>query len=612
VDPSAPPGFEKPEIVSEDQDPWDYSPYRVLIWLVSQDPSVNVDSIEQPLRAYLDRDFAALWRMHIAEAPTSVRAAAIRDIEGMSYDLITSADPVLAVKRDHKEAVRIRTANNVAEFVQKIYSTAARIEEVKRRAADLGDASIEGVAARLEAIPGDAVALRQRWVDPSTEALLVARGMALTLTEPEAKLITPKLSGLVAKAVENFDKIFIVCVRSEQLPLRIDIVELDALMHHFGPVASVESASAAMLPVAIGNGVIKAFAPVVRIENAGQKNAVGLLRAGGLIVEEDSPAAIRVNDVLEPMTRKNDRNDNPILIGPIDWAFLLVRGLEGRNINMDYYSGRAGTLQGRKNQRTFRTALKVRPFGESSLLRLHLQREPDFPLIGYELYDKELESTKMTFIGRTDWNGRLAVEKTETPLRLLYVKNGGAVLARLPIVPGLHAVDVADLSGDDLRLQAEAYIRGIQNAIIDLVAVRELFKARIVMRLERGEMDQAEELLKALREQPTNENLAADLGKKQSVFLQALGTRNPSQRRKVDEMFAVTQEMLGKHINPKLLRDLETDFVRARNNGGKLPPRQPTDDAGQPPQPSDTPAAAQPQAGENAGPAGQAAAGDST
>ena len=95
---------------------------------------------------------------------------------------------------------------------------------------------------------------------------------------------------------------------------------------------------------------------------------------------------------------------------------------------------------------------------------------------------------------------------------LLYVKNGGAVLARLPLVPGLTETEVADLTGDDMRLQAEAYIRGVQNAIIDLVAIRKLLEARIRMRLTKGQMTEAEDLLRALRDQPTNEKLASDMG----------------------------------------------------------------------------------------------------
>lgn len=573
--------------------PWDYSPYQVLVWLVSDDPTITVETLEQPLRLYLDRDFSAVWRLHFSKAPSAVATAAKRDIHSLSYDLITAADPVLAVKRNHPEAVRIRIAKNVAEYVQQVYGTTGRIEEVRRRAAAAGNESIDGVDKRLKVVDGDAMKVASLWADEATEALLVSRGMASTLTEPEAKLISPKLTGLVSQAIENYDKIFIVRVHRDQVPNQIDVAEFDTLMRHFGPVATVYSATLSTLADKIGLGLTKAFAPVVRIDNAGQRNAVGLLRAGGLVLDQDSPAAIGVDDVLEPMIRKNDRNGTPILIGPMDFAFLLVTELEGRNIKMDFYAGRAGGLQGRRNSRTFRTALKVRPFGESTLLRLHLQRDPDFPLIGYELYEKELKSTSMTFIGRTDWDGRLEIERSEDPFRLLYVKNGGAVLARLPIVPGLQPKVVADLSGDDMRLQAEAYIRGVQNAIIDLVAIRELFKARIRLRLERGEMEKAENLMNALREQPSNEKLATAMGKKQTDFLKALGNKNANQRRKIDEMFATTRDLLAKHINPKLVRDLESDLISAKKNGGKLPPqKEPQDDT------TDAPASENSSAGE--------------
>jgi hypothetical protein len=655
----------------------------------------------------------------------------------LSYDSITAADPVLAVKRDHPEAVRIRIAKNVGEFVSKVYGTKGRIEEVKRRAAAVGDATIDGVVNRLEAVEGDAGEVQALWVKDETEAVLVSRGMAITLTEPAAKLMTPRISNLVSDAVDRYDKIFIVRVKRDVIPHQIDAVEFDSLMRHFGPVASVQAATERSIPHAVGRAITKAFAPVVRIENAGQRSAVGLLRAGGLIVDQNSPANIRLDDVLEPMTRKNDRNGKPILIGPMDWSFLLVtepeiavlRAAKGtglktgdqlvsvsgrpveipqriekalsvhpageklaievdrngttkklaidisksstpvqlqylgftagqrrsqvivtdvipgspaegtlqkgdlilsvggtkvetvkslgqlvvtvesdnsneadkriklsimreeksqdvelmpsdlsarrqgqiRTLAMDYYAGRAGGLQGRKNKRTFRVALKVRPFREATELRLHLQRKPDFPLIGYELYEKELTSTKMTFIGRTDWNGRLMIERSEDPFRLLYVKNGGAVLARLPIVPGLNPKEVADLSGDDMRLQAEAYIRGVQNSIIDLVAIRKLFEARIHLRLQKGEMKKAETLMNALRDQPSNEKLATDMGKKQTMFLKVLGTRNANQRRKVDEMFTITRELLSAQINPQLVRALEADMIAAIKNGGKLP-----------------------------------------
>jgi|GEM_PF-1309769 len=590
--------------VAEDATPWDYDPYKVLIWYVNDDDSVDFASLQKQIQAVLDRDFQAVWRVDYAVAPSSVATAAKRGMSSLTYDLITAADPVIAVRRDHPDAVRIRVAKNISDYVPKVYSTEDRAEEVMRKAIAIGNDDFDGIKEKLEIISGDEFAVRELWNETETdalstenagtdssnsegvagsdsskaEAILVSRGIANTLN-PEAKLIVPRISDLVGEIIENYDKVFIVSVVNQRSPTEVEVVEFDTLMRHFGPVAKVKSFNRSFLPRAVALGLTKAFGPMVRIENAGQRSALGLVRAGGLVREKDresSPAWIRVGDVLEPMTRKNDRNGDPIMIGPLDWAYLHVTELDGhndRNVQMDFYSGRGGGLQGRKNKRTFKTALKVRPQLESTEMRLHLQRDPDFPLIGYELYQKDLESGDMTFVGRTNWNGLLVVEPSDERLRLMYVKNGGAILARLPIVPGLYPRVVADLSGDDIRLQAEAYIRGAQNSIIDLVAIRELFKARILLRLERGEMEKAEELLTALRDQPTSEGLYGAIGKKQQEFINLLGTKNANQSRKVDEMFSNTRDLLQKHITPKLVQDLELDYIEAQKNGGKLPPR---------------------------------------
>ena len=149
------------------------------------------------------------------------------------------------------------------------------------------------------------------------------------------------------------------------------------------------------------------------------------------------------------------------------------------------------------------------------------------------------------------------------------------------MVPGLTTKEVADLAGDDMRLQAEAYVRGVQNAIIDLVAIRKLLAARIRLRLKKGQMEEAVGLLNALREQPNNEDLAKDMGTKQTGFLKEIDTRNANQRRKVDIMFKETREMLGKQINQTVIRELEADVARAKANGGKLPEEPKEDSDGQ-------------------------------
>ncbi|MFG0263114.1 MAG: hypothetical protein ACF788_12050, partial [Novipirellula sp. JB048] len=149
-------------------EPWDFSPYKVLVWVVASDPDVDAKRIGEPLQRFLDRDFAALWRMDVADAPPAVANAARRNLDAMTFESITAADPVVAVKRDHPDAVRLRVAANVGEIIDDVYATPGRIEEVQRRAAEVGNESIEGIKAKLRRVDGDAMAVSQRWEDPAT------------------------------------------------------------------------------------------------------------------------------------------------------------------------------------------------------------------------------------------------------------------------------------------------------------------------------------------------------------------------------------------------------------------------------------------------------------
>ncbi|QDT08733.1 hypothetical protein [Planctomycetes bacterium K23_9] len=624
--------------------PWDFDPYRVLVWVVSDDPSINAQSIEKPVRSYLDRHYSAIWRLTVADAPVAVASMAARGMEHLTFDSIAASDPVIALKRDHKDAVRIRSSADLKQYVQSIHATRGLIESVKRRGTDVGNETLDGAVQKFSATDGDAIAVQAMWAEVGTEALLLTRGQAMTLENPDAKLIDLPVANLVSTSVDEYDKIFVVSIDGTTTPGKVNVVEFSTLMRYFGKPVREDFLAKSDVAAAIGRGLSVAFSPELRIDDAGLKGARGLLRAGGLILDDESPARVGPGQVLLPMVRKNDRNGRPIMIGPLDWAFLLSTQFKGKigsiendkvlleqgsrdgaatgvvlvvqgkdkagkpvesriridkvdkesatcllisgpvpvpgdpfeedlsvNVRMEFYSGRAGGLQGRQNDRTFRRALLIEPRGSETLVRLHAKGDPDFPLIGYELYEKELYSTKMTFVGRTDWNGRLNVTVTKDPLRLLYVKNGGAVLARLPIVPGYDSHAVADLTGDDMRLQAEAYVNGVANAIVDLVAIRKLLGARIRNRLRKGQLDEAKELLVALRDQPTKDILSGDLEKKQAYFLKEIGSRNANARRKVDNMFSSTREMLDTQITQRDIREIEEDFIRAQSNGGKLP-----------------------------------------
>ena len=180
----------------------------------------------------------------------------------------------------------------------------------------------------------------------------------------------------------------------------------------------------------------------------------------------------------------------------------------------------------------------------------------------------------MTLVGQSDWDGRLEIEKTDVPMRLLYVKNGAAILARLPIVPGQTEFEVADLVGDDIRLQAEAYIRGVQNSIVDLVAIRKLIAANIRGYIQQGDFKKADELFDKLRKEPSYDKLANDMELKKTQIT----SRNATEQMKIERLFGETRTLLIKHINPGFIRELETELNAAKGMPTGAAPKPESDD----------------------------------
>ncbi len=103
--------------------------------------------------------------------------------------------------------------------------------------------------------------------------------MAEKLKSPEAKIIELPLNDLVGQTILDHDKVFVVDVDAQSVPIQVKVLEIDCLMRHFSPVIRAEAADFQVLPEVIGQAVIQAFAPVVRIEDAGLKDAIGMVRA---------------------------------------------------------------------------------------------------------------------------------------------------------------------------------------------------------------------------------------------------------------------------------------------------------------------------------------------
>ncbi len=188
------------------------------------------------------------------------------------------------------------------------------------------------------------------------------------------------------------------------------------------------------------------------------------------------------------------------------------------------------------------------------------------PLEGYAVFarppvaEEASASASSQRLGLTDWRGMLRIERDASPLRILYVKNGRQLLARLPLVPGAEPTQTMALPGDDERLEAEAFVRGMENRVMDLVARREILAARIRARIRDGKVAEARQYLEEAKRLPAKDDFEALLvSHRQS----GATTGDPRQVQRIDQMLSGARILLARHLNPQLIVQLEREVEAA-------------------------------------------------
>lgn len=148
------------------------------------------------------------------------------------------------------------------------------------------------------------------------------------------------------------------------------------------------------------------------------------------------------------------------------------------------------------------------------------------------------------------------------PLYLYYVKNGETLLARLPVITGFRDQEKADLPDDRRRLQAEAFLKGLQGEVLDLVVRRKILDARIKKKIEEGKKDEAFALLDELKKVKTYDGLSSQI---QNIQRRATSTDSgpiptPVVER-IDKMIDVTRVLMQKYLQEDIVRQLEVKLL---------------------------------------------------
>jgi hypothetical protein len=539
-DSNADEAVEVPETVALKQQSWVFQPYDVRIWLAIEDSprlaSIDRNMLYAEIKQLIQGWVPYGWRTTISEPPQEILADAINNARDLSMQDIT------LLYEPPKEDPNV-----------------VKIKEEAETATD----DVESVQAEEE----DAVTADS---EESTEDAEVE-------VDPFAYLIKPNL-------LKQADKLYVVSIRDNGRDIVLEAVGFDC-----NGRVRVEDAVRELRNVAdtahnCFDAIKEIFRPVAKITfNAvtDGKQAGLELRSAGLVNPElnpDSPLIIGNDSVFRPVVRRNDREGFPLIGGIIEvvWTYIYVQQtkpygvLEGEMIST--FSSIRNPVGSRPNSRTEKYGLLVPVRHENTLLKIAANDLEDYQLEGYNVFVRnakasiDADDNPIDPVGQTDWRGAIPIEIGPTTLRIIYVKNGERVLARLPFVPGAFEEIDAFLPNDDVRLEYEAFFAGIMNSILDITVQRKVLETRINIKIKNGEITDAEKIFKEeLMSLRSRKDIEDVLNEKEN---QKINNKrlNGTVLRKIDDMFARTNGLIKTYLS----EDIRSTVEKAIKDAGGL------------------------------------------
>jgi len=318
--------------------------------------------------------------------------------------------------------------------------------------------------------------------------------------------------------------------------------------------------------------MIAAFCPLARIDHP--KEGRALLRPRGMALPRrpGAPEWIRPGLVFRPVVRKNDREGKPLSIKLAPWTYLAVERVQPQGLDCKIYTGFSGAISERRRGRIEMLGLAAAPLQRPTVLCLADRNAPDQPLAGYEVWAYAPGRRQPVLLGRSNLRGELVLSPTSDGLLILVITSGGTPVARLPVAPGVESRLQVLLPRETPRIAAEAFVRGFQEALLDLVGQREILLARLQRRLEQGRTEEAAQLLDQLESLRTQRDaLALDLSEKEK----SISSADPAIRAKIESLWTQARQLLAQQADDRILRQMASQLLQAKA-GPDRPTQPPT------------------------------------
>jgi len=560
---------------------WELKPYRVHVLLAMDNaPELSSRRAADVGREILDRSEAVIgpaWTVTVAIAPATLRGRIVREIDRVTWDdlapLATDGTP-----DDHWDKIML------VAVVAEVDAYRIKVREMDVRTRRWG-AVVKQVSQQITRIPNDAfravasafAPLAQIETTLGAVSTLRLRAGALSIRDPDLAMLTrgdvlqPIIRRddrqglpLAKRGIEPIDWTYLVTEK---------VVGSTALCRVYsgwrGPLAGRVRGRTKRYALAV-----KPVAGVTRLQLVSRdkshrrlagydiyatrpRHLLDLLTTYGLLDQDQ----VRVLE-------EHRRSDLHLMIGYLATAEALITAEQFKEAAEQLEEGAdLGEL-----------LIELAMITEKDKVRLarQLAQHPEEELIYLAIVGGMLDREQLDMVrsrrqatelvGRTDHNGVLSIPAANFPLQVLYVKHGGALLARLPMVPGLKPNLEAEIMDDDRRLAAEGFITALQENLVDLVVLREILITRFHIRLESGKQKDLEPARQRLDE-------LESLYERLDIFRDELTTRRKEvekaagdgwDKAKVLKLYDDTDTILVNYLDPTVPKNLRKQLADRR------------------------------------------------
>lgn len=365
----------------------------------------------------------------------------------------------------------------------------------------------------------------------------------------------------VGELQKGHDKVLLLAVSSLPDGLRLVARDFDVRTQRWSSAVTRRVRQRLLLRSLAFRLLAEAFAPLAQVESREGSRVHLRMRASALARATGTPTGVADDTFFVPILRVNNREGQPIPGGiqTVAWTYLRVTQPDAQPVVCQVISGLNQPIRKRARGRVEQLALKVTPRAAPTRLKLRSRSNTETPLIGYELYCKIGEHESMQRIGQTDAAGEILISPATRPLRIVYVKHGNRMLARLPLLNGHASELVAYLPDNTPLLKTEGFISRLQEALTDVVARRKILSIRARKQMEADDFESAQETLDALQTLDT-----------QSEFLQRIAQHqqetSSNDRRiqaQIDRLYTRTEKIITSYLDARSINMLQTEFDRA-------------------------------------------------